>query len=93
MGSVKMQVITCVPSQKRYTVGCVCKEQYRKPQTKVAKLVLRNKELGFDSIRDECLKQKALYEDPDFPAVDKSVFQSYWPWPGRSVEWKRPPVG
>ena len=100
MGSVKIQVISSQPTVKRYTIGCASTEQYRKPQTKIAKLVQKtdavlglDKSLGFDKIRDECVKQGGLYEDPDFPCTDQSVFQSFWPWPGRSIVWKRPGVG
>ncbi|XP_030635383.1 calpain-9 [Chanos chanos] len=42
----------------------------------------------FEQIRQECLRRGVLFEDPDFPAVDSSLFYS------QSVplnfEWKRP---
>ncbi|XP_041959551.1 calpain-9 [Alosa sapidissima] len=43
---------------------------------------------SFEEIRQDCLRRKVLFEDPDFPAVDSSLFYS------QSVpinfEWKRP---
>ncbi|XP_071765087.1 calpain-9 [Centroberyx gerrardi] len=43
---------------------------------------------SFEQLRQECLQRKVLFEDPDFPAADASLFYS------QSVplqfEWKRP---
>ncbi|XP_076145628.1 calpain-9 [Alosa pseudoharengus] len=43
---------------------------------------------SFEEIRQDCLRRNVLFEDPDFPAVDSSLFYS------QSVpinfEWKRP---
>ncbi|KAM4611413.1 calpain-9 [Polymixia lowei] len=43
---------------------------------------------SFEQLRQECLRKNILFEDPDFPAVDSSLFYS------QSVpvqfEWKRP---
>jgi len=44
----------------------------------------------YDEIKAQCLREKRLFEDPDFPAVDSSVFPSRLP--PRPFEWKRPPV-
>jgi len=45
---------------------------------------------SFDEIKAQCLKEKKLFEDPDFPAVDSSIFYSRSP--PRPFEWKRPNV-
>lgn len=43
----------------------------------------------FYKIRDECLEQGTLWEDPDFEAVDSSItFKT----PPRQFEWRRPGV-
>ena len=44
----------------------------------------------FTEIRDQCLKEGRLFEDPDFLAVDSSIFFSRSP--PRPFVWKRPPV-
>lgn len=45
---------------------------------------------SFEEIRQDCLRRGILFEDPDFPAADDSLFYS------QSVpinfEWKRPKV-
>ncbi|XP_063418654.1 calpain-9-like [Mytilus trossulus] len=43
---------------------------------------------NFDNIRSECLRRRILYEDPDFPAKDSSIYYSRT-LPYR-IEWKRP---
>ncbi|XP_055353273.1 calpain-9-like [Paramacrobiotus metropolitanus] len=42
----------------------------------------------FEQLRDDCFRNGKLFEDPDFPATDRSVFptQRY----NRHFEWKRP---
>ncbi|XP_034391530.1 calpain-9 [Cyclopterus lumpus] len=42
----------------------------------------------FDELRHECLKQGVLFEDPDFPAVDSSLYYSQSV--PVNIEWKRP---
>jgi hypothetical protein len=44
----------------------------------------------FESVREDCLRRRMLYEDPEFPAADKSVYFSRHP-PYR-FEWLRPGV-
>ena len=44
----------------------------------------------FERLRSQCLINGKLYEDPDFPAIEKSLFYSQKP-PAQFV-WKRPPV-
>jgi len=45
---------------------------------------------SFDEVKANCLKEKKLYEDTDFPALDSSIFYSRSP--PRPFVWKRPPV-
>ena len=45
---------------------------------------------SFDEIKTECLKKKILFEDPEFPANDESLFYSQRP--PMSFKWKRPHV-
>lgn len=45
---------------------------------------------NFDQIRTQCKQQGILFEDPEFPCVDSSIFFSRPP--PRPFEWKRPHV-
>jgi calpain len=42
----------------------------------------------YEQYRDECLQSGKLFEDPDFPAVNTSIF--YSKTPPKPFEWKRP---
>ena len=44
----------------------------------------------YDSIKEECLKDGVLFEDPDFTATDENIFYSCKP--PRTFEWLRPSV-
>lgn len=44
----------------------------------------------FYELRDECLQSGTLFEDPDFPCEDSSIFFSSRP--RYRFEWKRPMV-
>ena len=44
----------------------------------------------YDEIKAQYLRENRLFEDPDFPAVDSSVFPSKLP--PSHFEWKRPGV-
>lgn len=46
--------------------------------------------VSFADIQKHCLKEGVLFEDPDFPAVDASMFFSKKP--PRPFVWKRPKV-
>ena len=46
--------------------------------------------MSYSEIKARCLKAGVLYEDPDFPAVEDSLFFSRKP--PRPFEWKRPSV-
>ncbi|XP_064015484.1 calpain-6 isoform X3 [Pogoniulus pusillus] len=42
----------------------------------------------YHELKEQCIQQKQLFEDPEFPASDESLF--YQSAPPRKVEWKRP---
>ncbi|NXN07777.1 CAN5 protein, partial [Indicator maculatus] len=42
----------------------------------------------YHELKEQCIQQKQLFEDPEFPASDESIF--YQSAPPRKVEWKRP---
>ncbi|XP_062819934.1 calpain-6 isoform X1 [Anolis carolinensis] len=42
----------------------------------------------YQELKQQCLEEGRLFEDPEFPAIDESIFYSTPP-PGR-IEWKRP---
>lgn len=44
----------------------------------------------FEILRDQCLQQGALFEDPDFDTVDSSLF--YSKAPDKPFKWLRPSV-
>lgn len=52
--------------------------------------VVPYKNQHYAELRRNCIKDKTLFEDPEFPATNSSLFYSKSP-PGR-VEWKRPAV-
>jgi len=45
---------------------------------------------SFDEVKAQCLREKKLFEDPDFPALDSSIFYSRSP--PRPFVWQRPSV-
>uniref|UniRef100_A0A158Q8T4 Calpain catalytic domain-containing protein n=1 Tax=Elaeophora elaphi TaxID=1147741 RepID=A0A158Q8T4_9BILA len=47
-----------------------------------------NEALDFYAERDHCLAERKLFEDPQFPADDKSLFFSRRP--PKEIEWRRP---
>jgi len=47
-------------------------------------------ERSFDEIRRKCIKERRLFEDASFPAVDSSVFHSRNT--NKRFQWKRPGV-
>ncbi|ETN80710.1 calpain family cysteine protease [Necator americanus] len=44
--------------------------------------------LNFYEEREKCLANKTLFEDPEFPAADRSIY--YKTPPDQHIEWKRP---
>ena len=47
-----------------------------------------HKNQDYKTIRAECLKNGTLFEDPEFPAADSSLYYSQQP--PFTAEWKRP---
>lgn len=45
---------------------------------------------SFEQLRQECLQKGILFEDPDFPATDSSLYFSQSV--PVAIEWKRPTV-
>lgn len=45
---------------------------------------------NYHELKGQCIQQRRLFEDPEFPASDESLF--YQSAPPRKVEWKRPKV-
>ena len=73
-------------SFQRYHTGWQSREQERMP-TRVARITKQH----YSDIRAECLEQGGLFEDPDFPATNRSIYYSYDP--GVQFKWMRPTVG
>ncbi|KHJ78377.1 calpain family cysteine protease [Oesophagostomum dentatum] len=44
--------------------------------------------LNFHEEREKCLANRTLFEDPEFPAADRSIY--YKTPPDQHIEWKRP---
>lgn len=57
---------------RRYSQGWRSAEQDRKPAPNVARIISQD----YSVIKRECLAQKALWEDPNFPATDQSIYPS-----------------
>lgn len=45
---------------------------------------------NYSALKRACLRRKVLFEDPNFPATDDSLY--YKGAPGPTVRWKRPKV-
>lgn len=45
---------------------------------------------NYSALKRACLRRKVLFEDPNFPATDDSLY--YQGSPGPAVRWKRPKV-
>ncbi|GMT24480.1 hypothetical protein PFISCL1PPCAC_15777 [Pristionchus fissidentatus] len=44
--------------------------------------------LNFNAERERCLREKRLFEDPEFPACDRSIY--FKEKPSKTIEWMRP---
>jgi len=70
----------------RYSQGWRNTEQDRRPPAHVARVISQD----YSVVKRECLEQKALWEDPSFPATDQSIYpSSVGPLP---FKWMRPSV-
>ena len=65
--------------------GCLQVEPFVSPTPGV-----KSFNLDFARERDRCLRERVLFEDPEFPANDRSLF--YSKAPKQRVEWLRPAV-
>ena len=70
----------------RYSSGWGNRKSSRPTATKT----INTQGKSFAEIKKQCLAQGVLFEDPEFPAVNTSIFYSQRP--PRPFEWKRPPV-
>lgn len=50
----------------------------------------KKKVQNYESLKEECLGDGILFEDPEFPAEDSSI--NFSGPPDRPIEWKRPSV-
>ena len=46
---------------------------------------------GYEHLKAQCLEDGQLWEDPEFPATDASLYYENCPVEGE-IEWKRPKV-
>lgn len=74
---------TCIrqPSQRPQVGGRASRKEKKNPFSG-----LHNQ--SYDDIKKKCLEEGILFEDPEFPAQDDSIFFSRAP--NRPFEWKRP---
>lgn len=72
-------------TEARYNRGW---SSIRKPES-TSVLPVHPEGKSYDEVRQECLNSNSLFEDPDFPAYDTSIFYSRTP--PRPFVWKRPP--
>ena len=76
------------PAESRYVKGWGSRKSYDKPAPGLPPMQLEGK--TYAEIKAQCLREGRLFEDPDFPAVDSSIFYSRAP--PRPFVWKRPGV-
>jgi len=57
---------------RRYSVGWKNKEEERKPADRVAKVISQD----YNHVKQDCLASKTLWEDPLFPADERSLYPS-----------------
>ena len=75
------------PLNLRYSRGWSSKKD-NSTRRGLAPMKLKGK--TYAEIKQQCLAEGRLFEDPDFPAQNSSIF--YSEMPARSFVWKRPPV-
>ena len=76
------------PQESRYVKGWGSRKSYDKPAPGLPPMQLEGK--TYAEIKAQCLREGRLFEDPDFPAIDSSIFYSRAP--PRPFTWKRPGV-
>ncbi|KAK2162947.1 hypothetical protein LSH36_89g07060 [Paralvinella palmiformis] len=75
------------PLNLRYSRGWSSKKD-NSTRRGLAPMKLKGK--TYAEIKQQCLAEGRLFEDPDFPAQNSSIF--YSEMPARSFVWKRPPT-
>ena len=71
----------------RYSKGWRSAEQDSRPSQRAGR---QAKSSDFVNVRDKCIAEGKLWEDPEFPADDRSIMAT--DQPTTSYEWKRPGV-
>jgi len=75
-----------IKQERRYSQGWKNKQEDHKPANRMAKVLSQD----YNAIKHELVAQKAVWEDPTFPANDYSLYPSSH---GRSpFKWMRPSV-
>ena len=88
-GKPKFTITKNAPDQsRRYQRGWGSSRGDRRVAASQPPMKLEGK--TYQEIKAQCLREGRLFEDPDFPAIDKSLFYSRTP--PRPFEWKRPSV-
>jgi len=72
----------------RYTSGWGSRYSINSSSSSGSYAAMRGK--SFDEVKAQCIREKKLFEDPDFPALDSSIFYSRSP--PRPFVWQRPTV-
>ena len=83
---LKTVMDTAATGARRYSSGWGS----RKPNRYTPAKTMSVQGKSFAEIKKECLAKGVLFEDPEFPAVDQSIFYSQRP--PRPFVWKRPKV-
>ena len=83
---IRLNRAPAVRSGSRYSKGWGSQRQHTRPTAQPMQTAGKT----FEQIKAECLRSGQLFEDPDFPAIDASIFYSRKP--PRSFVWKRPGV-
>ncbi|PNF15199.1 Calpain-B [Cryptotermes secundus] len=82
----------CIPATYGIPISRCCGSVPIKTAPKLGEkgsgLRARGQVQDFFKIRDQCLEEGTLFEDPEFPAEDSSIYFSKTP--PRPIEWKRP---
>ena len=87
-GGSPSRKITSQPLNARYSRGWGSSKDSKTKARHEPPMKLKGK--TYDEIRQQCLQEGRLFEDPDFPAQDSSIFYSRSP--PRPFVWKRPSV-
>ncbi len=67
------------------------KDKTADPRSTVQEVSSEDSKSMYEEIRQKCLRKSTLWEDPDFPAIQDSIYVNEAPVEGE-IEWKRPGV-